>query len=452
MPFAQPVVSWSDRDEDDYLASIEACALASIRLERRGRDHGDWAELDPERLPVAWPAAPERGSRAFDLACAERWHAARPLVLPGIAGELLEEFAPEIADAGLLHEALCERGGLAEWFARLAPELEPRFEAHTDRTKLSDPERDLERIALHALPPSGAGPRVRDLWIKSAWLSTHADDRSLRLRVGHGREGDDDADGDLVRHNLVAELASELFPDSAVATANPALVQLVEKLAGEDVLFTQHIAYWNAPGGGALFHHDAFAEDDLEDGAWRQLGVCYVQLSGATAWIALSTDDLMKRVLEFVEALEEGQMPWVRSQLFEIPKDPVAGGWKRLKALLADPDRLRREISRPGCGVLGPLVERGPEFTSFLADAGHACVLRAGDAILLPNFGLSRTCMHSVFCAGDEVGYSLSMAMRRAHPVTTPSSAQAAREDRAARNAAKRAGPRARGGPKVPRR
>ncbi len=439
MAFARPVVSWTDRDEDAYLAAIEACALASIRLERRGRDHGDWAELDPARLPVPWPAAPERGSRAFDLACAERWHAARPIVLPGIAGELLEEFAPEIADAGLLHEALCERGGLADWYAGRAPELEPRFEARADRTKLADPERDLERITIQALPPSGAGPRVRDLWIKSAWLSTHADDRSLRVRVGHGREGADDADGDLLRHTLVAELASELFPESAVAAANPALVQLVERLAGEDVLFTQHIAYWNAPGGGALFHHDAFAEDDLEDGAWRQLGVCYVQLSGATAWLALSTDDLMARVVEFVEMLEDGDMPWVRAQLFEIPKDPVAGGWKRLKALLADTDRLRRELSRPGCGVLGPLVERAPEFTSFLADAGHGCVLRAGDAILLPNFGLSKTCMHSVFCAGDEVGYSLSMAMRRAQPVTTPSEAQAARAARAVRNAERNA-------------
>src|SRR5204863_9856181 len=129
----------------------------------------------------------------------------------------------EIADAGLLHEALCERGGLSDWFAQRASDLEPRFEAHTDRTKLADPERDLERIALHALPPSGAGPRVRDLWIKSAWLSTHEDERSLRVRVGHGREGADDADADLVRHGLVAELASELFPESAVATANPAL-------------------------------------------------------------------------------------------------------------------------------------------------------------------------------------------------------------------------------------
>jgi hypothetical protein len=142
----------------------------------------------------------------------------------------------------------------------------------------------------------------------------------------------------------------------------------------------------------------------------------------------------------------------VRAQLFDAPKDPVAGGWKRLKALLADPDRLRRELSRPGCGVLGPLVERGPEFTSFLADSGHGCVLRAGDAILLPNFGLSRTCMHSVFCAGDEVGYSLSMAMRRAQPVTTPSELLAAREERAANNAAKRAGARARSRSKASRR
>ena len=57
-------------------------------------------------------------------------------------------------------------------------------------------------------------------------------------------------------------------------------------------------------------------------------------------------------------------------------------------------------------------MNRGPEFTSFLADAGHAYILEAGDAILLPNHGYTRTAMHSVFCASEEAGYSLSLAVR----------------------------------------
>ncbi len=411
MPFARPVVSWTDRDEDGYLEAIEACALAAIRLERRGHDHGDWAELDPLRAPVR-ARFPERGTRAFQTLVAERWHAARPIVLRGIAGELLDAFAGEIDAAGGTHEALCERGGLAEWFAERAGALSPEFELRAERRKLADPERDIERVALRATPPPAASGAPRELWCKSAWLSTHPDDRSLRIRFGHGKEGADDGGRDLLDHRLVAELAARLVPETAIATANPALVQIVEKLAGEPVLFTQALAYWNAPGGGALFHHDAFAEDALDDGAFRQLGVCYVQLSGATAWLAISTDDLVARIREFAEALEDGELPWVRAQIFESKTAPFPGGWKRFRAWIEDADRMRMELARPGCGALGPLVDRGPEFTAFLADAGHGAVLREGDAILLPNHGLEKTCMHSVFCAGDEVAYSISLAMR----------------------------------------
>jgi hypothetical protein len=57
-------------------------------------------------------------------------------------------------------------------------------------------------------------------------------------------------------------------------------------------------------------------------------------------------------------------------------------------------------------------VNRGPEFTAWLADAGHAALLAPGDAILLPNHGLRRTAMHSVFCADDDVSYGLSLAIR----------------------------------------
>jgi hypothetical protein len=74
---------------------------------------------------------------------------------------------------------------------------------------------------------------------------------------------------------------------------------------------------------------------------------------------------------------------------------------------------LGAELALPGCGRLAALVNRGPEFTGFLADAGHAAVLEAGDAILLPNHGYARTAMHSVFCAGERTGLGLSLALRR---------------------------------------
>ena len=70
------------------------------------------------------------------------------------------------------------------------------------------------------------------------------------------------------------------------------------------------------------------------------------------------------------------------------------------------------ELALAGCGALCGLVNRGPEFTHELARHGHGMLLEAGDAILLPNHGLARTCMHSVFCASDTPAFSLSLAIR----------------------------------------
>jgi hypothetical protein len=73
---------------------------------------------------------------------------------------------------------------------------------------------------------------------------------------------------------------------------------------------------------------------------------------------------------------------------------------------------LLHELARPDCGILGPLVNRGPEVTCMVADAGHAVLLGPGDVLLLPNHGLERTAMHSVFHGGGEIAYGLSFALR----------------------------------------
>lgn len=397
-PGARSVLSFSDQDEREYRTAIDRHSLRQLALSRRGVWHGEWAELDPR-------AARAHSSHAPALAA--RWHAARPIVLPAIARDELAAYTLEIAARDALHAELKEPGGLKRWLDERAGDLEPQFARLAKPAPLFDRERDIERWFIESVAPAGRGKRVRDLWLKSAWLSTHGSDDSLRVRASFGREQRDDASGDLLRQRLVAELASALWPESALVSANPRLVGLVERFAAEPVLFTQHIAYWNGPEGGASFHHDAFAEDGDAVAGVGQLGVGYVQLSGSTAWLALSIADLASRVREFAASLGEGALPWVRAQIF-----PTIARWKRFEALVADARALAIELALPGCGELGPLVNRGPEFTSFLADAGHAYVLDPGDAILLPNHGLERTAMHSVFCAGDETGYALSLAIR----------------------------------------
>ena len=91
---------------------------------------------------------------------------------------------------------------------------------------------------------------------------------------------------------------------------------------------------------------------------------------------------------------------------------PGERAFEQLLQLAADEPGLERELGLPGCGRLAALVNHGPEFSALLADAGHAALLQPGDAILLPNHGPARTALHSVFCAGEETGYALSLAIR----------------------------------------
>lgn len=384
-PGARAVLSFRDDDDPRFLREIDRLAHRRVALRRRGAWHGNLAVLGVEGV-----ARPE--------ALAGRWRACRPVVLPGALGRGIEPGSAEESLAFAPYRALRRGAGLAGWLEGLGDELDPPFRLLPDAPELADPERDLARVGV------AWGEEVDDLWIKAARLSTHPADESTRVRVAFGREGDDDASPDRLRLRLVHELAERVLPGCARVHAADELRGQLEGLAGVPLLFTQHIAYWNAPEGGALFHHDAF--DEAEDE--RQLGVLYVQLAGCTAWLALSIGDLAGRVREFAENLDGGDFPWIEEAVFA---DRLS--WNNLGRLLRRDDRLVRELGLPGCGRLAQLVNQGPEFTGLLADAGHAWVLEPGDAIVLPNAGLRRTAMHSVFCASDAPTYGLSIALRR---------------------------------------
>ena len=392
IPGALPVVSVHPDDEPEYLAEIEEHAQATLELSRRGHWHGEWAVLEP------------RDEDDLDAGrLAARWRDARPIVLPGILDELVEDLALELDRAETDHETLSQPGGLRAWLSARTETLEPHFRLSGRDLSHADPERDLQRCGLTfvAHPERASSKTVRDLWLKTGWLSTHEDDASLRMRFSFGREVDDDASPDVRRHGLVTRLAEACLPECVALHEHPDVPAILETLCGEPITFSQHIAYWNAPEGGALFHHDAFGDPDLSG----QRGVLFSQLTGNTAWLALSVEDLADRVTEFLGAMQDGEYHWVRSQVF-------GDAFPRALELAADRDRLISELGLPGCGFLGRLCDRGPEFTSFLADAGHALVLSPGDALLLPNHGTRRTAMHSVFCAGGRTGYALSLAVR----------------------------------------
>lgn len=399
-PGARPVVYVSGQEQPGFERALRAAPHERVVLSRRGRFHGEYCVLAP-----AGPAATLGG-------LAGRWLAARPIVLPGIAGALLASEREELALSARLHFELSEPGGLRHLVERRLEGSGEGFELLARSQAFDDPERDLERVFLASPPPTPRGRKVQDLWLKSGWLSTFDEDRSLRLRVSFGREREDDASDDRLRQRLVARLGAAVLPCAAALAAHAGLRSQIEGLIGEQALLTQAIGYWNAPEGGALFHHDAFHEDGRDSG---QLGVCYVQLTGATFWLALSTQDLAERVREFLDMLAEGELHWVRSRLA-----PGARDFQALQQLAADEAALERELGLPGCGRLAALVNHGPEFSALLADAGHAALLQAGDAILLPNHGPACTALHSVFCAGEETGYALSLAIRSDRATSDP--------------------------------
>jgi hypothetical protein len=354
-----------------------------VKLTRRGVEHGQWAVLDPRGL-----VEPPPPSKLLRGQLAWRWHAGRPVALPGCLGEAVRGLRVLLREREAQHQELCLPGALARFLA--SARLAPRF-AVGEPLGREDPERDVERLPVEAAPGDGT-------WVKTGRLSTHAEDRSLRLRVSFGAEAMDDDSEDERRHARTTELGRALLPEIAAVEANPLIERLLRLFTGGDTRFAQAIAYWNAPGGGALFHHDAFRE---EPGG--QLGVLFAQMAGRTAWLALSIEDLARRMTEVAELIAEGELACMAEELGERVSI--------LRRLARDPRTLLRELASPGCGELSAAVNR-PEVTSYLADAGHALVLEPGDVLLLPNHGFARTAMHSVWCGGIGVGYGVSLGVR----------------------------------------
>lgn len=387
VPGALPLVSVRPDDDPGFLREVERRSQARIELRRRGVAHGTLVALDPAGL---FPPRPRRRRR--EVIETQRWRAAQPLLLSAAAPG-----PPWLAAAARALHARLERGELAPWLAERGIAL------RDPAAPLADPERDLARAVV--APERGA-----ELWLKAGRLSTHPRDRSLRLRVSFGVKGDDDASRDEARHRAVAELGRELLPGAAELFAPDGLLETVGRIAERRLYATQGIAYWNAPGGGTRFHHDSFDEGS-EGAGGGQRGVLYWQAVGATLWLALSIEDLAARVRELVGWLAAGELAWLRAEL--APSDTEL---ERLKDVASRRAVLLHELGRPDCGVLGPLVNRGPEFTALLADAGHAVLLGPGDVLLLPNHGLERTAMHSVFHAAGEVAYGLSFALREVLP------------------------------------
>ncbi len=389
-PGAKPILSLHGDEDAAEIEALQPWIEETLELKRRGVDHGDWMVLKPGTVA-------SRSDHPPEALLDERWFEGKPILLPSFLP------AEQVAKASDPFKTLWEPKGLRAWLTQNIDRLGKTF-APGSNMHLHEEGRDLERIKLGA---------DHDLWAKLGKLSDHKADASRRVRFSFGKEGPDDASRDILRHRLVTELVELLIPETRNMRTDPWIVEHLSRWIGGPVLPTQHIAYFNAPNGGALWHHDGFHEP-LEGG---QRAVLYTQIAGRTAWLALSIDELCHLVREFLEYLTEGDMPWVRERIAR-----TQAAFDRLVALAKRFPRLRRELARPGGGELSGLIHAAPEFTALCADAGHAFLLGPGDALLMPNHGLEKTVMHTVFCASDAPTFAISAALRedKEYPELSP--------------------------------
>jgi len=379
-PGARGVLAVDPDDSPEFAASLREEAHAEHHLVRRGQDHGHWLELR------------ERGGEQEPKA---RFSAAEPILLP-------RHFDPQDLEpeAGLeLLQTLSQQEDFLAWSTELAGRA--GFSCQPDQEPLKDPARDCCKLSFQK-------PGAARTWAKASMLSDFPSETSMRLRLSAGREPEDEGNRDLPTLRTVAELGQALLPGMKTVARDAPLQGKLTNLLGSPPLLTQAIAYWNTPGGGALFHHDAF-DEPLIGG---QRGVCFVQAAGRSAWLALSSQDLAHEVLGFLRELLSGDWHHLEEELI-----PNAAARTTLIGLASDPEKVIDQLILPGCGQLAAIVNLAPTFTAQLADRGHALVLDPGDVLLLPNQGLRKTLLHSVFCASNEATYGLSMAIRESQPV-----------------------------------
>ncbi|MCB9879744.1 MAG: hypothetical protein H6835_19285 [Planctomycetes bacterium] len=335
-----------------HLASTATAVARS--LQRRGR--GVFPLL---RRDAALGYAVTVHRRAPSPAAARaRWNAGEPVFLPGVLGDAPRRFAAAIRSSLRMFARL--RGGapfLDELDRRLGDDPDLRYAGST--VDQDDP-REVERVFVDAAPEGG--PPATDLWAKLAWIADDPVDRSLRVRFSCGM---DQLEQWMTQTDHTAAwvdlFAARAFGEcAAILTCGP-LRALLDRLIPQPHRLSERILYNNAPNGGAMFHHDA------EPG---QLGVCYSQLEGRTAWLAIAKRRLARLLVQVGEC-----------------KSPRAA----MAALDAncEPALLQR-------------LNRDERFTALLAARGALFVLEAGDSILLPSHGIDDTAWHSVLAIGDK--------------------------------------------------
>lgn len=335
-----------------HLLPPETSVRGALPLHRRGVLHGH---------VVRQTAADD--AEADSLAAA--WQAAEPIVLPGILAGALPPLAPFIAQSRTLFDHLRDGGRFLDAVLMLLEDNQDFRPEGSTFDRLDS--REIEKVFVSPRVDGKRAPASDDVWAKLAWIAHDETDLSLRIRFSCSTERLHDWHGDVVGQVWSDRFADAVFPECAAITGNPELLEVVRELLGAPPRFSERIVYSNAPGGGAVFHHDTEP---------TQRGVVYGQLHGATAWLALPAGELAQQVVAHAVANARDDLPRTS-------------------------DAALHRLGRDDDKVLFRLLNADPAFSARLADAGWLCVLEAGDALLLPSHDRERVAWHSVFALGN---------------------------------------------------
>jgi len=368
-------------------------ATASEAALRAGVGEPVW--LGRRGYAVAWvgqPSVPQMPSVATIRA---RWEAGQGTVLPGFVRPALVACQGDLERSRTLVAKLQQGDEIAGLFdvEPYVSRLAPGFELLASTVDEGD-DQEIETLEFDVVED---GALVAEgLWVKASWLSYDDADASLRFRFSFGMAGYEDVAADFVRQDYAAKLTEALFPESVVISASDELNRLLQQVLGvAEVAYVERIIYFNAPNGGAQMHQD------VERG---HAGVVYAQMSGETAWIALSKRELVGEIEQFMARTDVDVL--LADDIPELADREVLKQW------CATSQRLSRMLDERDNDPLEVLINRVPAFAKQLIARGYGSILRAGDIMLLPQQSMEHCAWHSVYCVGEEAGEALSFAIR----------------------------------------
>ncbi len=349
---------------------MSAAQSKPLVLRRRGVAHGRF-------VPAPRAAPLEHVQR-------ELWAGDRPLFLPGILAPGLPAFRAAFGRTLRLFEDLrAERVSFQDEVRRRLRGAREFFPSGA--VVDAGDAREIEKVYVDGM--RGKRFAARGLYGKLSWIAHDERDASLRIRFSFGSENLLDWRKETRRAPWADRYAQALFPECAALAENASLRRTIEHRMGRRARLSERIVYNNAPGGGALFHHDCEP---------HQHGVVFGQFAGETAWLALPKRELAHHLARYVA---------------ESVRAPA------LRRLAGTPRRALRALDREGDARIAKLLNETPAFTRRLVAHGTLYHLRAGDALLLPNHGWDDTCWHSVFALGQRASLAHSygiFAARRA--------------------------------------